>query len=508
MAQRPGIELAGSVRAAPDAEPSGAIEPDAVVSVTVYLRDRAPSYEGPLTRAQFAERHGAATGDVAAVRRLAASRGLAVGAISLARRAVQVWGPVADLAATFGTELRAYRDADGSTFRGREGALFVPADVAEAVVGVFGLDARPQARAQFRVRAAPSATYTPREVAAAYGYPEGLTGAGECVGLVELGGGFRPTDLDAYFGALGLAAPTVEAVAVDGAANQPSTAGGPDVEVMLDIEVAGSIAPGATLAVYFAPNTDQGFLDAVTAAVHDAVRAPSVLSISWGQAEGRWTPQAMGQFEQAFAAAAAMGVTVTVAAGDAGSTDGIADGLQHVDFPASAPHALACGGTTLRASGTTITSETVWNDGPGKGAGGGGVSTVFPVPAYQAGAHVPATANPGHAAGRGVPDVCGDADPDSGYGIRVDGEELAIGGTSAVAPLWAGLVALLNEGLGRPVGLLQPFLYAQPAGTVCNDVVTGSNGAYAAEPGWDCCTGLGSPRGAALLAALRAAGTG
>ncbi len=249
---------------------------------------------------------------------------------------------------------------------------------------------------------------------------------------------------------------------------------------MLDIEVAGSIAPRAVIAVYFAPNTDQGFIDAVTTAVHDTTHRPSVVSISWGGPESTWTSQAMTQMEQAFAAAAAMAVTVTVAAGDNGSTDGVTDGLQHVDFPASAPHALGCGGTSLRVNGSTIASETVWNDGAGQGAGGGGVSDVFPVPDYQASAHIPPSANPGGHIGRGVPDVCGDADPDTGYTIRVDGETIPIGGTSAVAPLWAGLVALLNEGLGHTVGYLQPFLYTAAAAPGLHDIVSGSNGAYSA----------------------------
>jgi kumamolisin len=289
---------------------------------------------------------------------------------------------------------------------------------------------------------------------------------------------------------------------VDGGSNTPGTVNGPDGEVMLDIEVSGSVAPGAVIAVYFAPNTDQGFIDAVTSAVHDATHRPSVLSISWGSAENTWTAQAMNQMEQAFTAAAAMGVTVTVAAGDNGSSDGATDGLQHADFPASAPHALGCGGTRLEISGGVISSETVWNDGPGQGAGGGGISDVFPLPAYQAGAAVPPSANPGARVGRGVPDVCGDADPDTGYTVRVDGQTLPIGGTSAVAPLWAGLVALLNQGLGHPVGFLQPFLYSAAGTAALHDIVTGSNGAYSAGRGWDACTGLGSPDGVALLKAL------
>ena len=213
----------------------------------------------------------------------------------------------------------------------------------------------------------------------------------------------------------------------------------------------------------------------------------------------------MQQMEQAFQAAAAMGVTVTVAAGDNGSSDGVTDGLAHVDFPASAPHALACGGTRLELNNGQISSETVWNDSPGSDAGGGGISGVFPVPDYQQNANIPPSANPTHDVGRGVPDVCGDADPDTGYSVRVDGQTLTVGGTSAVAPLWAGLVALLNQSLGQPVGFLQPFLYSPAGIAALHDITSGNNGAYSAQTGWDACTGLGSPDGAEILAGLQQA---
>ncbi|MGS0757575.1 S53 family peptidase, partial [Roseateles sp. GG27B] len=205
------------------------------------------------------------------------------------------------------------------------------------------------------------------------------------------------------------------------------------------------------IAVYFAPNTNQGFLDAITTAVHDSVNKPSVISISWGSAEANWSAQGMTQFDQAFQAAAAMGVTVCCAAGDSGSSDSVADGKAHVDFPASSPFALGCGGTRLTASGQTISSEVVWNANPTSSATGGGVSAFFGLPSYQANAHVPTINGAG---GRGVPDVAGDADPASGYQVRVDGQNLVFGGTSAVAPLWAGLIALMNQKLGHPVGFL------------------------------------------------------
>jgi len=274
----------------------------------------------------------------------------------------------------------------------------------------------------------------------------------------------------------------------------------------LDIEVSGAIAPGAKIVVYFADNTDAGFLNAITTAVHDSTNNPSVISISWGGPESSWTKQAMTSMDEAFQAGAAMGVTVCAAAGDDGSTDGLNDGLNHVDFPASSPNVLACGGTTLVGSANHITSETTWNElANSEGATGGGVSDVFPLPSWQTKAGVPKSANPKHNVGRGVPDVSGNADPTTGYVTLVDGQSGVIGGTSAVAPLWAGLIALINQSLGKPVGLINPLLY-QNASTArdFHDVTSGNNGAYSAGPGWDACTGLGSPIGAAVAAALGA----
>ena len=299
---------------------------------------------------------------------------------------------------------------------------------------------------------------------------------------------------------LGIPVPSVSAVSLDGGQNAPT--GDPrsaDGEVMLDIEVAGSVAPGANIVVYFAPNTSKGFLDAVTSAVHDTVNRPSVISISWGAAEALWTRSALLALEGAFADAGLLGVTVCVAAGDGGSADGIRDGSAHADFPASSPHVLGCGGTRLVASNGRISSEVVWNEG--LGATGGGVSKVFAVPAYQSAA--------GAASGnrRGIPDVAGNADPDTGYLIRIDGANFIVGGTSAVAPLWAGLVALMNQNIGGSVGFLNPYLYKQPAAATFRDITEGGNdvsglGVFAASPGWDPCTGMGTPDGKRLLAAV------
>jgi kumamolisin len=275
---------------------------------------------------------------------------------------------------------------------------------------------------------------------------------------------------------------------------------------MLDIEVSAAIASGAKVAVYFAPNTDQGFIDAVSTAVHDTVNKPSVISISWGGPESTWTGQATTALDAACQAAAAVGVTITVACGDNGSTDGVSGKGNHVDFPASSPHVLACGGTTLNGSGTTISSEVVWNElAIGEGATGGGVSALFPLPVWQQNSNVPAAPDAG--GGRGVPDVAGNADPSTGYVIRVDGQTLVIGGTSAVAPLWAGLIALANQQNGAAAGFVNPTLYLAAAKKAFRDITQGNNGGFSAGPGWDACSGQGSPVGGAVITLLSGAGS-
>jgi len=521
MAAAERVPVAGSERALePGHTRVGDVDLDAPVDLTVYLRPRAdadwvdgearrpPSQRRRLDREAWAEAHGAAQEDIDAITAFAQRSRLTVTGTDLGRRVVTLHGSLRDVVAAFGATMEGQYQAPGAadTYRARSGALTVPAQLGSVVTGVFGIDDRPQAQPRIhrrRHQAAPAeGGYTPPQVAQAYAFPSAATGAGETVGILELGGGFTTSDLTTYFDGLGQAAPPVTAVSVDGATNSPGTDTDADGEVMLDIEVVGSVAPGVDIAVYFAPNTDQGFIDGVSTAVHDTTNKPSVVSISWGESEDSWSAQARTQMEQILTEAAGMGVTVTVAAGDNGSTDSVTDGQQHVDFPASAPHALACGGTSLTLSGETITSETVWND-PGDGATGGGVSRQFALPSYQADAGVPDNVDT-HAAGRGVPDVCGDADPQTGYQIRVDGSDEVVGGTSAVAPLWAGLIARLNQELGAPLGFIQPRLYPLLGTASFHDITQGNNGAYAAGPGWDACTGLGSADGAALATALGA----
>jgi len=525
-APRKGFQLAGSERAPlKGAREIGPANPSEIVDVTIRLRSRAGKkpivdaneFKKPvekrtiLSRKDFEQLHGADPGSIARVETFAREHNLTVKEKSPARRTVILSGTVSAMNQAFGVELKQYEHPNGR-YRGRTGSVQLPVELQDVVEGVFGLDNRPQAKPHFRRRrglagaraAALNLSYTPVQVAALYNFPTGVDGSGECIALIELGGGYNPTDLSNYWNQLNLTeTPTVSAVSVGNGSNSPTgDPSGPDGEVMLDIEVAGSIAPAAKIVVYFAENTDAGFLNAITTAVHDSTNNPSIVSISWGGPESSWTQQAMTSMDQAFQSAAAMGVTVCVAAGDDGSTDGVDDGLNHVDFPASSPNALACGGTELVASGNTITNETVWNElANNEGATGGGISDVFPLPSWQSGANVPPSANANQNVGRGVPDVAGDADPTTGYVTLVDGQPDVIGGTSAVAPLWAGLIALINESLGKPVGFVNPLLYQNPSGDF-NSITSGNNGAYSAGPGWNPCTGLGSPIGTQVAAAL------
>ena len=460
-----------------------------------------------IKREDFAQHFGADPSDIQEVKQFASSHGLAVVQEDPARRTVVLAGTVAQFNRAFGVDLERF-EYEGGSYRGRTGPVHLPDELHGKVEGVFGLDDRPQARPHFRARLqgnvnwrATSNSFTPIQLASLYKFPSG-TGQGECIGIIELGGGYRPADLENYFSGLGLPHPTVSAVSVDHGKNQPTgDQNGPDGEVMLDIEVAGAIAEAAAIAVYFAPNTDQGFLDAVTTAIHDTTNKPSVISISWGGPESSWTQQSLAALDQAFQAAAAMGITVCVAAGDNGSSDGATDGSDHVDFPASSPYALACGGTSVQASNNSITSETVWNDGAQGGSSGGGISTFFALPPYQEGLSAALTSGSTRAlTHRGVPDVAGDADENTGYEVRVDGSDTVIGGTSAVAPLWSGMIARINSANGKPVGFLNPMLYPNQA--AFNDITQGNNGDFAAAKGWDACTGIGTPDGTKIASVL------
>jgi len=503
------VVLEGSEKSAPKAKLTGKVITGQLADVTIRIRRKESVEEAiargiRLTQKEYDQMFGASDEDMKLVEDFASAHHLSIIDSSSVRRSVMVRGTVADLQEAFGVSLDHYKDKEGCTFRGRSGDIHIPANLQGIIEGVFGLDDRPHARPMFQllkpakgkiIAHAASISYTPPQIAKLYGFPGGVTGKGQCIGILELGGGYSTADLNTYFKSLKLTSPNIKAISVDNGHNSPT--GNPDSadgEVMLDIEVASAVAPGASIAVYFSPNTDKGFLDAITKSIHDTTNKISVLSISWGASEKEWTAQSMTAFNQSFQSAALLGITITVASGDAGSADGESDGNLHVDFPASSPYVLACGGTRLQASGTKISSESVWHDS-NDSAGGGGVSEFFALPDYQKNAGVPPSPM-SKFVGRGVPDVAGNADPSSGYKVLVGGQSMVIGGTSAVAPLMAGLIALANEKNKNQAGFINPKIYAAPA-KFCRDITIGDNDTttkklgFKAKVGWDPCTGLG-----------------
>jgi kumamolisin len=500
----------------------GKADPAERLQVSVFLRSRdgagltgfvqglanRASDDGYLSREEFAQRFGADSADIAAVKNFATAHGLTVVQEHAGQRTVSLLGTVAQFNAAFGVDLQRF-EYPGGSYRGRVGTIQLPEELHGAVAAVLGLDNRPAAGRFVRTVPSPANAppradagnsgppYTPFQIAGFYNFPPGI-GQGQCVGLIELQGGATADDLFAYFTALGVnPIPTVTLVSVDGAMNNPGSDPAADLTVMGNIEMVGGIAPRAKIAVYFAPLTDAGVLDGVNAAIHDNVNNPSVISIEVATPESSFTRQFMTTMDSAFQAAAAMGITVCCPSGDQGSNDSGNNGAAQVNFPASSPHVLACGGTTVRDSG----AEFVWNDN--FGATGGGVSGVFPVPTWQNGLQLTVStpgSNPVPLPSRGVPDVSANADPNTGYNIRVDGQWFpGTGGTATVvAPLWAGLIARINAARGSRVGFINPHLYASPS--ALRDIVLGNNRGFAATKGWDACTGLGSPNGAAVAA--------
>jgi kumamolisin len=553
------VPLFGSDRRAlPGAHDIGDVDRTKMISVSVYLRPNPaatplPSLEEqalvpPAQRrmpsaAEVEAARGARPDDIAAVEMFANRAGLNVVESSAAKRSVRLGGTIDALCKAFATDVRRYAHVTGD-YRGRVGPVNIPLELRGIVRGVFGFDNRRVGRS-YRQRYSTRSAFArlggvqghlPTQLAALYSFPPTLDGSGQSVAILAFNGaiadtgisakgGYREAGLRRYFTQhTGTRMPTITDVVVHGPGNQPGDEFDPmdsTGEILLDIETVGAVAPGAALTIYFTEFTEQGWVDALHAIVHDPVNNPSIISISYGNAEttsnaidpdtrgSLWTNAAIDQANMAFEDAAHKNITICCASGDDGSADQVQDQLAHVDFPASSPFVVACGGTRLQMSAGRLTSESVWNNGPGS-AGGGGISDLFAVPSWQQSAGVPASANPGHRIGRGVPDVAADADPATGVLVSdVDGNvdsTRPTGGTSAAAPLWSGLVARLNQGLGAHLGFLTPRLYSLAGTAAFRDVKTGDNGVYRAASGWDPCTGLGTPDGSALLQALAGGG--
>jgi kumamolisin len=492
----------------------------APVELTLLVRRQAELpdglIEGPavITRDELSDRYGADPADLARVEQVLGRLGLKVTSADAVSRLVTVEGPLSLLTEVFGTGVTLFESEDPFgpapvRYTRHDGQLRLPAELDGVVLSIFGLDTQPSARPEFHMLTGrPQIVYTPLELAGLYDFPGDADGTGQTLAVISLGGGYRRQDLEAYFSDLGLAHPQISNVSVDGADVNADVATPTkfDLEVTLDLQIAGALAPGARIVNYFTHNTGPGIVKALEAAIH-APTTPTVISLSWGSPEETYSGQLGNAMNELFADAAALGITVCAATGDCGSGCGLHDGGSHVNFPASSPYVLACGGTTLIAdpASNTIHSETTWNSGSGS-ATGGGVSGIFDLPVWQAGADVPNRFGKDEK-GRGLPDVAANADTMTGYQILLNGKSGCIGGTSAATPLWAALICRLVQALGRPVGLLQPLIYHdQKPGQVTagfRDVVAGDNGAYGARPGWDPNTGLGSPDGQALLATLR-----
>lgn len=523
------VVLAGSGRShRAGAEILGRTDSNEWVEATLKLRRKAPLPEpvaggAALTREQLEDTHGLVDGDIEKVTAAFRPYGLTVISSNRAARSVRLAGVASQMEAAFNLQLfRATHDSHN--YRARNGMIHIPAELDGVVTGVFGLDTRRMVRRRGLAhvkksgKALPPANarpwYLPQELAAAYNFPNN-GGAGQTIGLLEFGGEILESDLKLFASLAKLPkVAAVEQVNVDPLSQQDSSDPDATGEVMLDVEVAAAICPDANVVGYFSTFTEQGWVDCLDAAIHDSQRNPTVLSVSWGLAEGQdiWTTSAMQHINDSMKAAATLGIPVCLASGDDGSQDQVEDGRAHIDFPASSPFVLCVGGTSLSKQ-TGL--ETVWKEGDGLrkdngGAGGGGVSEVFPPPAWQQGINI-ASVNPGAGPGRICPDVSANAAGSTGYFTVSTGKAGVVGGTSAAAPLWASLIARINTARGRGVGYITPLFYQANPNTgglplgqaALRDVTQGDNisaaaGGYTAGPGFDAASGWGTPDGVKL----------
>jgi kumamolisin len=532
------IPLPGSERPAPGVPRVRDVDPGERFDVTVTLPGPMlpdPGVGEPLTRAQLEREHGADPNTIAQVTQALERLGLTVTDSSALTRSLRVSGTAAQLEAAFRPGLGIYSHPEQGEFRGREGQLQVPAELEGLITGVFGLDERRVAHRRRpgggvlpQALGAAGQALTPAQLASHYSFPAG-DGSGQTVAIAEFGGGYFADDLQTFCARQGTPVPKVSAVGVNGTPvltlaqiqqlpqQQRQQQLDDSVEVNMDVQIVAGLAPGAEQIVYFSSFDEQGWVDLLGEVIAGRPAPAVALSISWGLAEDApdWSAAARSAIDERLRAAAALGITVCVAAGDDGSADQISDGRAHVDFPASSPHALAVGGTML-TGGTDV----VWWESPGErtgsggGATGGGVSVVFPRPSWQD-VRI-ASLNAGAIDGRVIPDIAALAGPPF-YDLIFIGQDQPNGGTSAATPLWAALIALLAASSDRPwkPRFLAPLLYAAaaPGGGIagavgCTDVTSGDNTSstlgrgYSAGPGFDAVSGWGVPNGSALLHAL------
>ena len=516
------VPLAGSHRIAPEgATPVGDVDPEERIAIVIHVKRRTPDRFQPgsagdlarlarpiARRALAAQRRRSHARATARVTKLAAEKGLTILRSDPVARTVELEGTARQMAEIFGATLRTYDDG-GRSFRARVGTLTVPAEIAPWTRAILGFDQRPLATPTGSLRAEAGVGLGtglwPTEMAALYGIPLDRDVSSICVGIVALGGGYLESDLAAALAGMNRPPPVVTNVPETGNDDGFGNNAAADQEIALDLQVLAGLLPKAKIVIYFAGNTADGLTNAIHQAVFDEIHQPQVISVSWGSAEKFWTETGRDAMQAVLADAIRLRVSVLFAAGDELATGGLRDDKVHVWFPASSPYAIGCGGTlpTLAADRTSIASEVVWK--AGLSGTGGGISDVFPVPAYQSGLTLPKSQNDG-AARRGVPDVACAAAATPGYRIVVDGNETVKEGTSAATPLWAALIAIANAGRAAPIGFTNTLLYSNPGAfrTIeLGDNRVGGKG-YDAGPGWNACTGLGVPKGDEIIAALAA----
>lgn len=373
----------------------------------------------------------------------------------------------------------------------------------------------------------PDCCYSPHNMAQMYDilplWQQGLNGSGQTVALFEFSD-YANTNVATFDHQFGISAST-QRVPVDDGESQGSTTLGGDIqgECEMDIEIVHAIAPSARVLVY--ENNDDN-LDLTWTSIFNQMVSDDraqVISGSVGQWEKAFIPDMIVAMDSAFEEAAAQGQSVFLSTGDNGAfgayrfTTGPDAKKPAVQYPATDPWVTAVGGTSLtQNSDGSYGGEKVWADPTAKkpAGTGGGVSTLFSRPSWQQG---PGISNPYSNGEREIPDVSGDADPDTGMAIYTYLTDTKItwqaaGGTSASAPLWGAYTAILNQGLGGPVGFLNPTLYmlGQRASSLpenpYHDVTSGTNLFYPATSGYDLATGWGSFDGKALLDDVKQAG--
>jgi kumamolisin len=497
------------------------------------LDAKPPTERKYMSRDQLRTEYGSDPAAIEKIEKFAADHHLTVTRDERASARLGLGGTVANISAAFGVKLFDYSHPKLGEFHARTGPVMLPVAVADAITGVFGLNNHrvmhrlPRAREKIDALTSMPKThpwFVPTDLANIYNFPN-ADASNQCIGLLEFGGGVEQSDVTAYFQQIGVPAPNIQIVAVDGVGTDPTADPASTGEVMLDIDVAGALAGGAKVAVYFSTFDEKGLVDILSAVINDGANDPSVLSVSWGWDENQpfngsnilWSAAAIDHVNQSLLAIAQLGITVCVSTGDDGSEAQVKDGNAHVNFPATSPYVLAVGGTTLHArqstTGQVAVTEVVWNDGPGSGTGGG-VSDITPVPSWQEG-KVPRSINTGNFAGRAIPDVAANADPATGYLVMSGGQLGVVGGTSASAPLWGSLISRINALINGRVGNFNAPLYRTigPSG-VLRDITSGNNdtdgllgGQFVATNGWDACTGWGAPDGVKLLAALQSPAT-